>query len=171
MLPPQKSSQTTFFIISLTLMTVSLAAAFFTPGQWPGIVVAIGIAALWFYFRKRNNRWLLHGFLLAALTLAAAATTNGGLPVPAIIGAGFAVMTWDLHQLTLDLRDSPLKESTRRFERQHLQTMGLALAAGITIALVGRMLSLKPPFILIVVMVLLVLFGLYRMWSVFTKTR
>jgi hypothetical protein len=159
------------FYASLTLMAVCLSVAFGSAGQWAGMLCSIGLGALWFALRNRQSRWLPHVLWLASLGLSATAILTGSLPVLSIFGAGCSLAAWDLHQLFFSLRDSPMKEPTRRFEQRHLWSLLLALIIGLAIAIAGRMVTLQVPFILLVAVILLTVFGLDRLWTVLGKSK
>ncbi len=159
------------FKVSLALMVAFLSAAFFLIGEWSGLASAAGLGMLWFLLRKRVNRWLPHVFLFLSVAISAAAIITGGYPLLGMAGSVFALMAWDVHQLTVDLQCSPHKETISRFERRHLRSLVLAMGAGLSIAIIGRMISLKPPFILLFALVLLILFGLDRLWSQLARNK
>lgn len=159
------------FYASLALMTVCYSAAFLSTGQWVGVLCTIGLGLLWFDLRNRQSRWLPHVFLLAALVLPVTAILAGSNPVLSITGAGFSLAAWDLYQLISSLRDFPMKESTRRYEQRHLRSLFIALIIGLAIAITGRMVTLQVPFILLVVVILLVVLGLDRLWTVLGNSR
>jgi hypothetical protein len=64
-----------------------------------------------------------------------------------------------------------MKEPTRRFEQRHLWSLLLALIIGLAIAIAGRMVTLQVPFILLVAVILLTVFGLDRLWTVLGKSK
>ena len=153
------------FYVSLALMVTCLAATFYLTGEWTGLVSAAGLGVLWFFSRGRNNRWLPHMLLFLSLAVSAASILSGGNPLFGMAGSVFALMVWDTHQLICDLQEIPQKETISRFEWRHLRSLVLAMGTGLSIAIIGRMISLKAPFILLFALVLLILFGLDRLWS------
>ncbi|NMB59751.1 MAG: hypothetical protein GYA12_11315, partial [Chloroflexi bacterium] len=56
-------------------------------------------------------------------------------------------------------------ETISRFEQHHLRSLALAMGVGLSIAIIGRFINLKVPFILLFAIILLILFGLDRLWS------
>jgi hypothetical protein len=159
------------FDVSLALMVICLSAAYLQAGRWPGTICAAGLGVLWCLTRSREPYWFSHIYLLLSLTLAAAAILTHVQPVLAILASGLSLVTWDLHLLMHDLRESELKESTRRYEQHHLQSLALAVIAGLLVALIGRLIPLNLPFIVLVILILLSLFALDRFWRILNRSR
>jgi hypothetical protein len=159
------------FYICLALQVLCLSSAFILIGKWIGLVCALGLCGLWIYMRNKQVAWEPHLLFLSSLALAAAAIITGALPALPIIGSGFSLMVWDLFLLNNDLPDPPQKVPARRYESRHLWSLSLAAASGILIALVGRQVSINPPFVLLAALILLAMFGLDRLWSLLEKTK
>ncbi len=153
------------FYGSLALMMTCQAAAYFLIGHWAGSVCAVGMGTFWFFSRRRTNRWLPHIFLFITMAVSVIAILSGADPLLGLAGSVFALITWDVHQLIGDLQGTPQKESTSRYEQRHLRSLVLAVGAGLSIAIIGRLIRLQLPFILLFVLVLLILFGLDRLWT------
>jgi len=160
-----------FYYGCLALQVICLSTAFILVGKWIGLVCALGLGALWIYARNKRIAWVPHLLFLSSLSLAAAAILTGAQPVLPVIGAGFTLMVWDLFLLNSDLQDSPQKEPSRRYESRHLWLLILAATAGVLIALLGRLVSINPPFVLLVALILLAMFGLDRLWSMLATSK
>lgn len=161
----------TLFDASLSLLVLSLCAAYIMAGRWPGALCAASLGGLWFLTRNHDQRWYSHIYLLLSLALAAAAIMTHAQPVPAILAAGLSLVTWDLNLLMYDLRSSLPKESTKRYEQRHLQSVAMASIVGLLIALMGRLVPLNLPFIVLVVLILLSLFALDKFWRILNRSR
>lgn len=159
------------FYGSLALMAVCLAAAFILIGQWSGSACAAMVGLLWFLSRKRTNRWLPHMFLFLTMAFSAVAILSGADPLLGMAGSVFALMAWDVHQLISDIQGTTQEETTGRFEYRHLRSLILSLGAGLSVAIIARMIRLQLPFILLFVLVLLILFGLDRLWSQLARNK
>jgi len=155
----------------LALQVICLSTAFILVGKWIGLVCALGLGGLWIYSRNKRTAWVPHLLFLSSLALAAAAILTSAQPVLPVIGAGFSLMVWDLFLLNSDLQDFPQKEPSRRYESRHLWSLILAATAGVLIALLGRLVSINPPFVLLVTLILLAMFGLDRLWSMLAKSK
>jgi high-affinity Fe2+/Pb2+ permease len=86
-----------------------------------------------------------------------------------ICGSGFALAVWDLILLDGALGTSSSGEQTRRYENKHLQSLALALGAGLLLAFLGGVLNLQIPFVAMMLLVALVIFGFDRIWSTIKK--
>ena len=62
------------------------------------------------------------------------------------------------------------KEQSRQYESKHLQALALALGSGLLVAFLGRLLNLQIPFVAMVLLVALLIFGFERSWDT-TKNR
>jgi hypothetical protein len=159
------------FFICLALQVIYLSSGCILDGQWIGLVCVLGLGSLWIYARNKYVAWVPHLLFLSSLALAAIVILMGAQPVLVIIGSGFSLITWDLYLLNSDLQDSPIKEPARRYENRHLQLLMAAAVAAIFVAILGRFVTINLPFILLVVLILLALFGLDRLWSLLGKTK
>ncbi len=171
MLEQPRSIRNYVFYGSLALMVICQAAAFLLIGQWAGSVCVVGMGTFWFLSRRRTNQWLPHMFLFLTMAVSAAIILSGGYPLLGMAGSVFALMAWDAHQLISDLQGTTQKETTSRFEQRHLWSLILASGTGLSIAIIGRMIRLQLPFILLFVFVLLILFGLDRLWSQLARNK
>jgi hypothetical protein len=159
----------TFFIISLVLFIFCLATGYLLSGQWFGVGMTIIIGLAWWFVRKYPASWLTHLCLLASVCLAVAGCLAGASPVFMILGSGVALAVWDLSLLNVALEDSTVGEQTKRYENQHLRSLALALGFGLLAVLLGHWLKLQIPFVMLILFIALVLFGLDRIWSYLKK--
>ncbi len=86
-----------------------------------------------------------------------------------ISGSGFALAVWDLILLDGALGTSSSEEQTRRYENKHLQSLALALGAGLLAAFLGGLLNLQIPFVAMMLFVALAIFGFDRVWRTIKK--
>jgi len=159
------------FFISLAILVISQVAAYSLVGQWIGILCAIGLGFLWLFVRKYSDTWLPHLCLAASLVLTATGTLTGSQFILSIIGSGFSLAVWDLLLFDDSLQKPIFTEQTSRYENTHLQSLSLAVGLGIFVGIIGRSLHLQTPFILVVLMIALALFGLDRVWISIKKLR
>jgi len=82
---------------------------------------------------------------------------------------GFALAAWDLLLLDGVLGANSSAEQVRRYENNHLQSLGLALGAGLLLAFLGGWLHLQIPFVVMMLFIALVLIGLDRVWRTIKK--
>ena len=88
-----------------------------------------------------------------------------------ICGSGFALAVWDLIILDHALGDNSSEVRTRQYESKHLQSLALALGSGLLLAFLGRLLNLQIPFVMIMLFVVMVLFGLDRAYGYIKKRK
>jgi len=88
-----------------------------------------------------------------------------------ICSSGFALAVWDLLFLDDTMGSNSSNEQSRQYESKHLQALALALGSGLLVALLGRLLNLQIPFIAMVLLVALLIFGFERSWGTIKKQR
>jgi hypothetical protein len=165
------SPRKVFFVACLVVSVFCLAAGYGIAGQWIGVAAAIITGFTWYFARKYLASWLPHICLLGSVGLAVAGRLTGSPPLLMICGSGFSLAAWDLLLLNAALESNTFDEQTRQYENKHLQLLALALAAGFFVAFFGRLLNLQLPFFVMMLLVALVIFGLYRTWGYLTKNK
>jgi len=163
-------SRKIFFIICLGVSVFSLAAGHFIAGQWIWAFIAILIIPAWLFAQKYSDSWLPLICLLVSVCLAVIGKLDGAPPLLMILGSGIALAVWDLLLLNAALGSNSSGEQTRQYEIKHLQSLALALGFGLTVALLGRLLNFRVPFLTLVLFILLTLFGLDHIWGYIKKT-
>ena len=138
-------------------------------GQWIGAVIAITTGLAWLPARKYPASGLPFICLVVSVCLAVIGRLTGSPPLLMICGSGFALAVWDLIFLDGALGTNSFGEHTRQYESKHLQSLALALGSGLLVALVGRLLNFQIPFIVMMLFVALVIFGLERIWGAIKK--
>jgi hypothetical protein len=157
------------FFICLLVATLCLAAGYALAGQWLGTVLALLTAPTWLLARKYPASWLPFLCLLMSVGLAVVGRLVGVPPWLMICGSGFALAAWDLIFLNASLDGNDSGEQTRRYENKHFQALALALGAGLFVTFLGRLLNPQIPFLPLVLLVVLVIFGLDRIWDYLKK--
>ena len=160
-----------FLIACLAASALSLAAGYGITRQWIGAVIAVLIAPLWLLARKYPASGLPLFCLLASVCMAVVGQLIGSPPLLMILGSGIALAAWDLLLLDVALGKNSSGEQTRQYEHKHLQSLVLALGSGLFMACLGRLLALQVPFVLLVLLVGLAVFGLNLIWSYIKKER
>ena len=163
------SLRKTFFVICLVLSILCLAIGHGIVGNWIGTGFALLTGFAWLLARRYSASGLSIICLLASVGLAAAGVLTGSPPLLMISSSGFTLATWDLLLLDTALGSNVPGEQTKRYESIHLQSLALALGCGLIVAFLGRFLNLQIPFIVLVLFVSLVIFGLDRIWGYIKK--
>jgi hypothetical protein len=158
------------FLVCLIVSVLCLAGGYAFAGHWPGVGLAVLAGPGWLLARKYPAAWLQVICLLASVSLAGAGMLTGSPAVLMMCGSAFALAAWDLLLLDGVLGKDPFGVQVRQYENSHLQTLALALGSGLLAALLGHSLSLQTPFYVLAVLVILMLFGLNRIWGSLKKT-
>ena len=163
------SLRKTFFVICQVLSILCLAIGYGIVGHWIGAVIALLAGFAWLLARIYPASGLSLICLLVSVGLAVAGVLTGSLPWLMISGSGFALATWDLLLLDTALGNNASGEQTKRYESKHLQSLALTLGSGLFMAFFGRFLNLQIPFVVLLLFVFLVIFGLDRIWGYIKK--
>jgi len=162
---PKKS----LFLVCCALASLCLFAGFLSLGNWPGALCALASGLAWLLARKYKVSGAALACLLACSGLAVAGVLSGAPPVLMICAVGLALAAWDMLALDAALAGISSTEQTRLYEKDHLSALALALGAGLLLALLGRLLSLRMPFVLLLFLAALAVFGLERVWNILKK--
>jgi hypothetical protein len=159
----------TFFVVCLVVSLLCLTAGYGFAGQWIGAVIAIASGLAWLPARKYSASWLPHLCLITSVGLAVTGQLTGTPPLWMICGSAFALAAWDLILLDDALSTHSAGEQSTRYETKHIQSLALALGAGLLVAFLGGMLHLQIPFVAMMLFVALVIFGFDRVWGTIKK--
>jgi hypothetical protein len=159
-----------FFVICLAVSMLCLVVGYGITGKWIGAAFAIVIGLAWLLARKYPDSGLPFICLVVSVCLAVVGRLSGSPPLLMICGSGFALAVWDLVLLDDALGSNSFGEQTKRYENKHLQSLALALGFGLFVAFLGQLLNLRIPFVLLMLFIALVLFGLDRIGSYIKKT-
>jgi hypothetical protein len=159
----------TYFVICLVLSTLCLAAGYGMAGKWVGVGIAFITGGAWLLTRKYPDTGLAHGCFVVSICLAVAGLLTGSPPFWMICGSAGALTVWDLALLEIALSGSAAGDRTLRFEKNHLQSLALAVGCGLTAAIVGGFLKFQVPFLVMLLLIGLLVFGFERIWSTINK--
>lgn len=152
-----------FFMAWFALM-LSLAIGYGLVGHWVGVALAGAVGLGWVVALEYPEAWLTFTCLTLSIGLAVVGRLTGATPGWMLCAAGLALAVWDLLFLNSALKGSLPAEHTRRYERAYLRALGLALAGGLGVASLGRLLVLRLSFLVLVILIGVVVFGLDRLW-------
>jgi hypothetical protein len=160
-----------FFIVCLAVSMLCLAAGYGIAGEWIGAAIAIVTGLTWLLARKYPLSGLPFICLVVSVVLAVIGLLNGSPPLLMICGSGFALAVWDIMFLDNALGGNSSEEQTRQYERKHLHSLALVLGFGLLMTFFGRMLNLHPPFVMMMIFIALVIFGLDRAYGYIKRQR
>jgi hypothetical protein len=155
----------TVFLICLAVSMLCLVAGYGIAGKWIGVVIALVTGFVWLFAGKYPSSGLPFVCLAGSVCLAVVGRLVGSPPLLMICGSGFALAVWDLIFLDEVLGGNLLEEQTKQYERKHLQSLALALGSGLLMTFLGRMINLQIPFVVAIVFVALIIFGLDRAYG------
>jgi len=155
----------------MAVSMLCLTAGYIIVGEWVGAAIAIITGLAWLLARKYQDTGLSFICLVASVCLAVVGLLNGSPSFLMICGSGFALAVWDLIILDHALGDNSSEVRTRQYESKHLQSLALALGSGLLLAFLGRLLNLQIPFVMIMLFVVMVLFGLDRAYGYIKKRK
>jgi hypothetical protein len=159
------------FPLCLAFLVFCLAAGYSLAGQWTGTTVGILTGFAWLLARKYSFSWLSHTCLFVSVVLAVGGRLLGASAVLMICSSAVALAVWDLSLLDGALgKSSEREEQTQRYWNMHLQSLTVALVCGLIMAFLGRMVSFQIPFIALIFLVALAVYGLDRIWG-YIKTQ
>jgi hypothetical protein len=154
------------FFICLIVSMLCLAAGYWITGQLIGEVFTIITVLAWLFARKYPASGLPGICLFASVCLAVIGLFSGSPPLLMLCGSSISLAVWDLLFLDDALKSSSYEGQTRRYEIKHLQSLAVALGCGLIVAFVGRLLNFQIPFIVMMLLVGLIIFGLDRVWVI-----
>ncbi len=159
------------FVICLMILVVCLAVGYWIAGKWIGAVLAILLGPVWLFAQKTTDPWLLFICLLASVGLAVAGRLAGVIPLLTILCSAFSLAVWDLIFLDATLRKNSFGALTRRFEYKHVQSLGLALGFSLFGVLLGRLINLRIPFMVLLILIAFTVFAMDRAWGYIKRTK
>jgi hypothetical protein len=149
------------FIFCLIVTLGCLGAGFGSSGQWWGVGIALVVALGWAFYSKASGVNPLA--LLGMVGLAAVGVLVGAPSIWMIPGAAAALAAWDLVDLDSRMLGSKELESTRSFELLHFRWLRGVLCVGLGIAALGLAINVGIPFIVLMGLIIVDLYGLQRL--------
>jgi len=143
-----------------------LASGYAVTGQGIAVVIALLTLPLWLLARKRPVTVPPSVALATSVCIGAAGLLTRAPSVLMILGAALALASWDLVLWQQTLTDNSISsaQTIALLETRHYQSLALALAPGLLIAITGPLIRVQLPFMGLVLLVILALFSLDRVW-------
>lgn len=143
-----------------------LTIAYAQVGQWLVLGIVLLTFFIWLFTHWRPSSELSTTALVISVGLAAAGLLAGTLPFLMMLGATFALASWDLalwEHTQSGIFNSPAK-TVVLFGRRHFQSLALALGLGLLAALAGPIIHFQLPLGGMILLVIAALFSLDRVW-------
>jgi hypothetical protein len=143
---------------------VCLAGGFGMTGQWIATALVLAPGFAWLYSQKFPFTWPAPACLIGFVFLAAFGLFEKSPAFLMVLGATAASASWDLQNLDRSMAGSSPTETARQFEKNHIQSLAIALGLGLLVAGTGLLFALQVPFVLLILLVILDLFSLDRVY-------
>jgi len=143
--------------------TLCLSVGYMALGDWLALLVWLTLA-VWLLAWRKSSRGLSIFALLLDVSLSAGGLVSGARPELMLISAALALASWDLSLWNMALAGNDRPDSQSSLAYSHITSLALAVGLGLLAALAGRLLRFQLPFVVMVLLVLLVLFGIDRLW-------
>ncbi len=147
-------------VISVTCLGIGYT----TTGLWIAGLVLVLTLLTWLFAVKWPFGFLPTSTLVFSTSLAVAGLLTGAMPLLMMLGAALALAGWDVILWNRALINNSLSASPTLIERQHYQSLAVALGLGLLAIIAGRLFRFQIPFGWMVVLVILTLFSLERIW-------
>jgi hypothetical protein len=152
------------FLMCLAASTAFLAVAYCLVGLWWGACAVILPGVFLLFHGKIPGRWLPPAYLSSMLCAAAVGLWAGASPHLMLPGAALALAAWDLMYLDRAMAGSGGAHAAGRSEMKHARSLALALGLGLLSAEGGIALSVRLPFLIMLLLVILLVFSLSRVF-------
>lgn len=153
------------------IATVVLLSIGFVLGRiWPGVIIVLAMIPFWWITQRSANRLFSWMALVIFIGLAVFGLLSGATPYLMIAGVSTVLACFELEDRQDGSTKNSLSSDTMSFKKYHLKMICLATAVGLIIAEAGLFLKFSLPFGVIFLAVILVLFGLFQLFSQFRKT-
>lgn len=147
------------------LATVLLSTGFGITGLWPGLLAALGVSLFGLFIQNKFNPWLSTVYLILYVCLAAAGLFTGCEPFLMVNGTIAALGVWDVAQFQRQIKEDENYDWVKLLERQHYQSLGLALGVGFFLSNTGLVVRVQLPIGITMFLILIALFGLTRLYN------
>lgn len=151
------------------LTVVLLGCGFVMVKVWPGVYVLLGMILYWVVTRRLRNRLYSWIALVMFTSLAAFGLISGVMPFLMIAGVSTALACLELEDHLVKSIRLPNASHTLSFEKRYLSTLVAVIAAGTIVAEAALFLRFSLPFGVIFLVVILVLFGIYQLFTLLKR--
>jgi hypothetical protein len=164
------SFRKTLFVICLIISVLCLAGGYGIAGYWIGAAIASLMGPAWWLAKKYPASSLPPVCLSLSISLAVIGILVGCSPLSMIFGSVAALAAWDLVSLDSAMGNHSSGEQNHRYENKHLQALLLALGFALVVLVMGRFANIQLPFVVLLLSLAFILFGLDRFWGYIKKT-
>ena len=155
--------------VCILVSAACLVAAYALAGDWLVLLLFLAILLCWRLIRKRYSDVTLSISLVVYILFVLVGLLAHLSPYLMIMGCSFALAGWEMLLFSHNSNGAEARPGNLHLENRHLQDLALATGFGLTLAGLGLNLHLHLPFGLVVFMVLLTGFGLFRLQRYIVK--
>jgi hypothetical protein len=143
------------FLVCLAAATACLAGGYALARAWLGAAAALIPAAGFAFTGKYRAPWIPRLCLIALTGLAAGGIFAKAPVLLMVIGAAAALACWDLVHLDRMMQSAAEPHVSGRVEKKHVQWLGLAIGTGLSLAVIGTLVTLQMPLFFLILLVVL----------------
>lgn len=164
------SFRKSLLVICLILSVLCLAFGYGIAGYWIGSAIAILMGPGWWLAKKYPASSLPPVCLFVSVSLTVIGILIGCSPLWMIFGSAAALAAWDLVFLVSAVGINSSGKQNHQYENKHLQSLLLALGFALLAIAMGRFINIQLPFVVLLLSLAFILFGLDRFWTYIKKT-
>jgi hypothetical protein len=131
---------------------------------WALMIAEAVVLGIWFLAIKTGSSLLrsINLFFMVGLAITGLHLRSNTWLM--ISSAGLALLAWDADLLKLQMRDTPDDPTGSAYRQERLRVCVVAVVSGLILAFMGHLFNIKIPFILMMVLALLAVWGFSRIW-------
>ena len=157
-------------LLCLILTALCLSLGYARIGLGMALAAGLVIPVVWLLAYRWPASWFPSIALVVTIGLAVIELLQGAPALLMLAAAVLALVNWDLALLARQPRDSLSIQKFTLLEKNHYQSLLVALGLAFPVMFIGRLVHFHIPFGLMVLLVLLAFFSLMRVWTQFSES-
>jgi hypothetical protein len=159
-----KTKDNRIVIICTGLAILCQLTGFALTPHWALIIAETAVLGIWFLAKKTGSSVFRSINLFFMVGLAVAGLALGSKTWLMFFSVALALIAWDVDLLKLQMQDTPDDRGGSAYRQERLKACVLAVVSGLVLAFGGHLFNLKIPFIIMMVLALLAVWGFSRIW-------
>ena len=157
-------------LVCLILTVLCLTSGYSKIGPGMAFTAGLVILVVWLLAYRWPASWFPSIALVVTIGLAVIELLQGAPALLMLAAAVLALVNWDLALLARQPRGSLSIRGFTLLERNHFQSLLVALGLAFPVMFIGRLVHFHIPFGLMVLLVLLAFASLMRVWNQFSES-
>lgn len=163
--------------VSLCLLGLSLTSGYYRISNGialSGLSILAWLAYWWFAQQVSVSAFASSVpavCLFASVGLAVSGLLLGAPAFLMMVAAALSLAAWDLLALDVALAGQTIGEQGRCYETRHLHSLGMAIGSGLLLSYGARLISIRVPFAVLLLLVAAAVFVLDRLWAAIATRR